>query len=374
MWHLIKLNNKRDKDKAEKELSESGMSFLSVSSLAEMYHSPKAIVNLLNSFICNSYLISDNEDTTLLIAFLSKHKQLFQKTRYKIGHNGHVKLTQQELDQFLLTLQIPEKYRIIQIHSLPENNTLKDIIIPLGPLQGLKGKYLNTKTPGGKRVYINVLNLFNIEIRIPIKDIKQNKNASNYEESYIKNQHTPHWYLLSSTKSNYITALLGDSINYWDIEDQAEPIITNISIPNTEETIQTKRYLYQAIYLKPTEDGSFKEINLMPHYYFFRTNRYDLETFRGTDFNSHIYIMRNHDGSPIQIPDKQMHIFQQFLKERSETTNILFDDYKEGDMASITMGVESNNEIEGTIQIVTKNHYILISENGLKINVRKKKK
>ena len=375
MWYLIRLNNKKDKERAEEALRTSQWSFLAVSSLIGAHQPQSAIVSLLNTYVTDSYLISDEGKTVHeLSAFLSANKLFFQRVRCRIGRSGHVYLDQHDFDQFVLTLQIPKNYKVICVNELPDSESLKELTIPYGPIQGLKGQYLNTKTPAGKRFYINVLNLFFMEVRIPIKDVKRSRQTLNMELSYFTDQRTPHWYLLSSTKGKYIDSILGNSANSWNENMTGEPMITYLPVPNSEEVIQTIRYLYQAIYLQPTKDGDYKEVNLMPHYYFFRTNRYDLETFRGSGFNSHIYVMRNPNGTPIQIPDAQMRTFRRFLKERSEATDVLDEDFKEGDTVQVTLGVERDNEIEGTIQIVTPNHYILVSENGFKVHVRKKKK
>lgn len=373
MWHLIRVNNKKDLDKAEEALKTSQLEFFPISSLVETHHSQPAIRNLLNSSCDNAYFIEGGDTPETIQSFLSLYKELFQKVRRKTGNNGHVRLSQEEFDQFILILQTPEQYKVLHTASLPPEDNLKSMEIPYGPLQGLKGEFLNTKTPSGKRFYVNVLSLFYLEIRIPIKDVRKSKESKRIEISYLLDEQTPHWYLLSSFKKEYIEHLLGDSINPWNIKGNENPIVTTLTHPETQQKIQTTRYLYRAIYLRPTKEG-YEEIDLMPHSYFFKTTRYDLETFRSNGFDSHIYIMRNNDGSPIRIPEAQMRIFAHFLQERSEATEVLFQDYEKGDAVRVVMGIEANNEIEGTVEVVTKSHYILISENGFKINVRKKKK
>ncbi|MBQ8769819.1 MAG: hypothetical protein IJZ60_01495, partial [Bacteroides sp.] len=116
------------------------------------------------------------------------------------------------------------------------------------------------------------------------------------------------------------------------------------------------------------------EINLLPNYYFFRTVRYDLETFRARSFDSRISILRKPNLQPIIIPDKQMSIFMQFIQSHSQETEVLYEDLKEGDTAHISLGIEEENRMEGVVQVVTKKHLLLISENGFKIQVSRKKK
>lgn len=373
MWHLVRLNNKKDKEAAEKVLSTSNLLFLPLPMLVEQYQPQPAIVHLINQFGENSYLIEDGDTSNGLHPFLNEHKDFFQKVRCRTGKAGHVRLTQEELDQFILTLQVPESYPVICVESLPDNDSLKDLRIPYGPLQGLKGKFLNTRTPSMKRFFLPVLSLFHLEIRIPIKDVRRSKEERSVEISYLFDKQTPHWFLLSCLKKEYIDQVLGDTINTWYGKETADPIRTTLTHAETMQTAKTIRYLFQAIYRRPSENG-YDEINLMPRYFFFRTTLYDLETFRSSGFDSHIYIMRNNNGSPIQIPEAQMRIFARFLQERSEATEVLFQDYQKGDEVKVVMGIEANNEIEGTVEVVTQNHYILISNNGFKINVRKRRK
>lgn len=374
MWHLIRLNNKKDKDLAESKLKESGLSFLPILSLISVYQTNVAAVSILLDCVKEAYLVADEQADGKLNCFLKNHKNFFVRVRCKKDCNGHVKLSQEELDQFILTLQIPQKYQVLRVKERPNDNCLKDATIPFGPLQGLAGAYLNTKTPGGKRFFVRILNLFDLEIRVPIQDIKKNRRKAKVELSYMIDEQSSHWYLLSSTKKSRVETMLGDTVNVWDDDKDVPLKVMDLHIPGTNKVVKTIRYLYQAIYRAPSKNGDIEEVNVMPHYYFFRTNRYDLETFRGSGFDSHIYIIRNSDGSPMRIPDAQMEAFRKLLVERSEATNVLYEDFKAGDVVQVTMGVESNNEIEGTIQIVTKKHYILLSENGFKINVRRKKR
>ena len=373
MWHLIRINLKKNTEKAMEALKVSQLTFLSVSSLMEHHHPQAAIINLLHKTSINSYLFIYDDHKKKVQTFLNTYKTLFTRVRCKIEKNGHIVLNQEELDQFILTLQIPEKYNVIEVNELPRNEGLKKITLPYGPLQGMKGKYLDTKTPGGKRFYLPVLSLFYIEIRIPIKDIKRSKQQLSVNMKYLTDDLKPHWYLLSCMKKEYIEQQLGDTLNHWQPENSQPVKITNLSIPDTGQTITTTRYLYQAIYTRQSKD-KLEEVNLMPHYFFFKTHRYDLETFRDTGYNTHIYIMRNSDGTPIRIPEAQINLFARFLKERSEAAEALYEDYQKGDTVHIAMGVEKDNDITGTVEVVTRNHYILISDNGFKVNVRKKKR
>lgn len=372
MWHLIRINHKKDIEKAMETLRISQISFLPISSLMEHHQPQAAITNLLHKTSVSSYLFIYDETKKTLQTFLDNHKTLFTRVRCKIKKNGHIELTQEELDQFILTLQIPETYKVVEVNELPANEDLKRIILPYGPLQGLKGKYLDTKTPGGKRFYLPVLSLFYIEIRIPIKDIKSTQKQLSLHVKYLTDNLEPQWYLLSCTKRDYIDRLIGNTLNNWEPETDTPTLTTSLTNPTNGQTIETSRFLYEAIYTQQTKDG-VKEVNVMPHYFFFKTNRYDLETFRGNGFNTHIYIMRKSDGTPITIPEYQIRLFAKFLKERSEATEALYEDYQKGDTARIAMGVEKDNEIKGVVHVVTQNHYILISENGFKVNVRKRK-
>ena len=105
MWYLIRLNNKKDKERAEEALRTSQWSFLSVSSLIGAHQPQSAIVSLLNTYVTDSYLISDEGKTVHeLSAFLSANKLFFQRVRCRIGRSGHVYLYQHDFDQFVLTL------------------------------------------------------------------------------------------------------------------------------------------------------------------------------------------------------------------------------------------------------------------------------
>lgn len=371
MWHLIRLNNKKDKEAAMETLNASNLLFHTLQSLTEQHHTQAAIVNQLAKNAGQELFLVEDNGENKLNSFLSANKELFQKVRKKIGEAGHVQLSQEELDQFILVLQTPKNYKVISTEQLPDKELTKDIQVPYGPLEGLKGKYLNAKTPYGKKFYLTILSLFYIEIRIPAKDLRKTKRERSIEISYLFDNPIPQWYLLTSYKKEHLENVLNDTIN--EVESSAPETITTLTHPTTGQVLQTARYLFQATYQYTQKNGEVKTINLLPHHYFFKTTRYDLETFRNLGFDSHIYIMRKSDGSPITIPDKQMQTFIRFLKERSEATEVLCQDYEKGDVARIAMGIESSNEIEGTVEVVTKNHYILISENGFKINVRKNK-
>lgn len=374
MWHLIRLVNQKDKEEAEELLRASLLPYTSIASLIELYRPQPAIANLLLIHGKGMYLVEVAEER--MEAFteqMNSHKKLFQRVRCKTGDTGHVCMDEEELDSLVLLLQTPHHYTVIQAAEMPAKEDLKDITVMEGPLKGLKGKFLNRKTPAVKRCYLPVLSLFHIEIKIPIKDIRKDKQEKRVEISYLLDDRKPHWYLLSARKREQIEKTLGNTLNPWNGTEDEEAMSIRLDVPQTEQTVYTTRYLYQAIYRRKKKEG-VEDVDLMPHRFFFRTNRYDLETFRGPEFDTHIYIMRNTDGTPVQIPDRQMEIFARFLQERSEATEALYEDYRKGDVAHIAMGIEKENEIEGTVEVVTKNHYILISENGFKINVKKRKK
>ncbi len=373
MWHLIRVNHKKDTATAMEILKTSGLLFLPVSSLMDQYRPQPAIANLLYKTGGDSFVFIHGDDKNTVLSFLNEHKELFKRVRCRTEQNGHVKLNQEALGQFILLLQTPDTYKVVEVNETPCKENLKAITLPYGPLQGLSGKYLDTKTPGGKRFYLPVLSQFYIEIRIPIKDIKRSKQQLSVNMKYLTDDLKPNWYLLSCMKKEYIEQQLGDTLNHWQPENSQPVKITNLSIPDTGQTITTTRYLYQAIYTRQSKDKQEK-VNLMPHYFFFKTHRYDLETFRDAGYNTHIYIMRNSDGTPICIPEAQINLFARFLKERSEATETLYEDYQKGDTVHIAMGVEKDNDITGTVEVVTRNHYILISDNGFKVNVRKKKR
>ena len=373
MWHLIRTISKKEKGNAEAALRASSLSFFPISSIVEQHRPQPAVRFLLQEYVDNSYFVETNDEGTELDALLTKNKGILQRVRRKAGQQGHVQLSQEEMDQFVLTLQIPESYTVVRIEEVPTGEQIKEMTLPQGPLKGLKGVFLDTKTPRGKRFYLSVLQRFCIEVRIPIRDVKKGRKQEKVALNYLTNEREPQWFLLSCLKKEYIERLLGETLNAWNPDGNDEVVVTHL--PQTEEghEIQTVRFLYQAIYRRHTKEG-VEEVNLMPHYFFFRTNRYDLETFRDSRFNSHIYVMRNSDGTPIRIPEMQVRVFARFLKERSEATEALYEDYREGDVAHIAMGVEKSNQIEGVVHIVTQKHYILVSDNGFKINVRKGKK
>lgn len=373
MWHLIRAISKKEKGNAEATMRASDLSFFPISSIVEQHRPQPAIRFMLQEFVENSYFVEAKDKGTELDAFLTNNKGIFQRVRRRAGQQGHVQLSQEEMDQFILALQIPENYRVERIEVLPTGEQIKGITLPQGPLKGLKGVFLDTKTPGGKRFYLSVLQLFCIEVRIPIGDVKKGRKQESVPLNYLTKERDPQWFLLSCLKKEYIERLLGETLNTWDPDGNDEVVVTHLPLTEEGHEIQTVRFLYQAIYRRHTKEG-VEEVNLMPHYFFFRTNRYDLETFRDSRFNSHIYVMRNSDGTPIRIPEIQVRTFARFLKERSEATETLYEDYREGDVAHIAMGVEKSNQIEAVVHIVTQKHYILVSDNGFKINVRKGKK
>ena len=373
MWHLIRTTSKKEKGNAEAALRASNLSFFPISSIVEQHRPQPAVRFLLQEFVDNSYFVETNDEGTELDALLTKNKGILQRVRRKAGQQGHVQLSQEEMDQFVLTLQIPESYTVVRIEEVPTGEQIKEMTLPQGPLKGLKGVFLDTKTPKGKRFYLSVLQRFCIEVRIPIRDVKKGRKQEKVALNYLTNEREPQWFLLSCLKKEYIERLLGETLNTWNPDGNDEVVVTHLPLTEEGYEIQTVRFLYQAIYRRHTKEG-VEEVNLMPHYFFFRTNRYDLETFRDSRFNSHIYVMRNSDGTPIRIPEMQVRIFARFLKERSEATEALYEDYREGDVAHIAMGVEKSNQIEGVVHIVTQKHYILVSDNGFKINVRKGKK
>lgn len=370
MWHLVRLNNKKDKEQAEKELNGYGGGHYALERLVEMYHTQPAIALLLRTHVPDAYLIEERPETEECLGKLCGQGGVFQRIRHRNGTSGHVKLSQEEFDQLILVLQTPAHYRVWAANE-PTHGELKALTLPHGPLQGLKGKFLNTRTPAAKRFYLTVLSLIHLEIRIPIADIRRTRKEEGVILSYLADEQTPHWYLLSATREEYIERMLGNTLNAWPPREEAEPTITERLLPDGQRRMQTIRYIYRAVYRRYDKEGNPQEINLMPNYYFFRTTRYDLETFRGTGFDSHIYILRNSDGTPAAIPEVQINRFARFLQERSDAAEVLYQDYREGDVARIALGTEVDNEIEGTVQIVTKKHVVLVSDNGFKINVRK---
>ena len=71
------------------------------------------------------------------------------------------------------------------------------------------------------------------------------------------------------------------------------------------------------------------------------------------------------------IPNHEMEAFRRFIDERSADSRVLLQDYKAGDTITIAMGIEKDNEISGVIQLVTDKHYFVLTENGIKLKIKK---
>lgn len=377
MWQLIKVNYKKDLQPMHEALIQSGYRFYWLSDLFEQYHTQPAIVNSLEVHLPNTFLIEGEwEEVKPFVSSLPYNWRRLQK---KYNGTGLIQLTEKEFNHFLFFLQTPEEYATHCIKELPQPELLKAIAIRYGPLQGLIGHQLVGNAPKGKRFYYTALHFLPFEIRIPKTDFKRNKKEENMQMSYLLDDKAPHWYLLTTHKSTYLHRLLGDTLNILtgpqDMSQSADSLLyTELTLPHSEEKLQVARMLYQAVYRRTNTDGTIDEINLLPNYYFFRTVRYDLETFRSRSYDSHISILRKPGLQPIIIPDKQMHLFMEFIRNESEATETLYKDLKEGDVAHISLGVEEENRMEGVVQVVTKKHLLLISENGFKIQVSRKKK
>ena len=381
MWQLIRVIYKKDLQPVHEALLASGFRFHWLTDLFEQYHTQPAIANSLEVHLPDTFLIEGEwEEVKTLISSLPFSWRRLQK---KYNGTGLIQLTEKEFNHFLFFLQTPAEYATQCIKELPQPELLKAIAIRYGPLQGLIGHQLVGNAPKGKRFYFTALHFLHFEIRIPKTDFKRSKKEEKIQVSYLLDDKEPHWYLLSTHKSAYLYKQLGDTLNI--ITGPSEqpladeyPILTELSLPHSEETLHVARVLYQAIYRRTNSDGTIDEINLLPNYYFFRTVRYDLETFRARSFDSRISILRKPNLQPIIIPDKQMSIFMQFIQSHSQETEVLYEDLKEGDTAHISLGIEEENRMEGVVQVVTKKHLLLISENGFKIqavrgNYRKKK-
>ena len=373
MWHVVKLNNKKDKEAAEQLMIREGRTFYSLEQLTEMYGAQPAIATQLRMHVPNGYLVEDWTETEEENSMEDGMQKYFQRVRLKRGQKGHLQLTQTDFDQLVRVLQTPLHYRVLAV-PVPADDELKPFIVPYGPLQGLQGRFLNRKTPGGKRLYVRVLNSFDLEIKVPIGDVKlPKKDDEGMVVSYLSDDDTPHWYVLSTPRKEYLERITEGTLTPWVLRRQLVPVQTPVAMPKGEAPRFTTRYVFQAIYRRYDEEGKAQEINLMPNYYFLRTTRYDLEMFRRTDYDCHVYVMRNMDGTPVRVPDAQIEGFDRFLQERSEAAEAIFGDFREGDTARIAIGRETSNEVEGTVQIVTKKHVVIVSENGFKIQVRKEK-
>lgn len=370
MWHVVKLNNKRDRETAEKRLNLEGKGFYALEQLAQMHGAQAAIALQLRTHVPEGYLIEDWNDAEEATENREGYQQYFQRVRMKRGQKGHLQLTQEEFDQLVRVLQTPPHYRVLVARTLPEEE-LKEFTLPYGPLQGLKGRYLNRKTPRVKRFYVQVMKCFDIEIKVPIADIKAPSKEKGVALSYLSDDDTPHWYVLTTPRKEYLEHLTEGTLNHWVLRKRVEAVSTPLYASPAQPVKYTTRYVFRAIYRRYDNEGNPQEINLMPNYYFLRTTRYDLETFRGTGFDSHVYILRNANGTPVRVPEAQIEGFHRFLSERSEAAEAIFSEYREGDMARIAIGRETDNEVEGTVQIVTKKHVVIVSDNGFKIQVRK---
>lgn len=377
MWQLIKIIYKKDIQPMHETLLQSGFRFYWLSDLFEQYHTQPAIVNSLEVHLPNTLLIEGEWEEVK--PFVSNLPFSWRRLQKKFNGNGLVQLTEKEFNHFLFFLQTPAEYATLCIKELPQPEQLKAIAIRYGPLQGLIGHQLVGNAPKGKRFYYTALHSLAFEIRIPKTDFKRSKKEENMQISYLLDDKTPHWYLLTTHKSTYLHRLLGDTLNILtglpDLSQADEcPIRTELTLPHSEEKLQVARMLYQAIYRRTNTDGTVDESNLLPNYYFFRTVRYDLETFRSHAFDSHISILRKPGMQPVIIPDKQMRLFMEFIQNKSEATELLYEDLKAGDVAHISLGVEEENSMEGVVQVVTRKHVLLVSDNGFKIQVFRKKK
>lgn len=375
MWQLIKIIYKKDIQPMHEALLQSGFRFYWLSDLFEQYHTQPAIANSLEVHLPNTVLVEGEwEEVKTLVSHLPFSWRRIQK---KYNGNGLVQLTEKEFNRFICFLQTPSEYTTHCIKELPQPEQLKIIAVRYGPLQGLVGQQLVGNAPKGKRFYYKALHFLSFEIRMPKTDFKRNKKEESIQVSYLLDDKTPHWYLLSTHRDSYLHKLIGNTLNILTGSKEvpcpeACPIQTELTLPQTEEKFLVARMLYQAIYRRTNTDGTVDEINLLPNYYFFRTVRYDLETFRSSTFDSHISILRRPGMNPIIIPDKQMVRFMEFIQSQSEATELLYEDLKEGDVAHISLGVEEENHMEGVVQIVTKKHLLLISDNGFKIQVSRK--
>ena len=72
------------------------------------------------------------------------------------------------------------------------------------------------------------------------------------------------------------------------------------------------------------------------------------------------------------IPNHEMEAFCKFINERSAGSEVLLQDYKAGDTITIAMGIEKSNEITGVIQLVTNKHYVVLTENGIMVRLKKR--
>lgn len=373
MWHLIGIRNKKDWQRGEERLKELGLTYYSLQQLFQLFNTHTAFVQGLSNFGKECFFLVDDSTGVDMAAFATKEVTLFERKRVSAENRHYITLTDNELDQLLKVLQTPVDYRVSRMNQVPEIAELQAYEIPLGPLKGVRGKILYDRTPHGKRFYVTLCQIFHFEIRIPKEDIKQSKREAGIELAYLMDDKTPRWYVLTAPKQRYIDAAFEDTLNIYPPENGgAEPIVTQIEHPESSEPIEVVRYLYQANYREKDKNGNIQVTNLMPNHYFVKTTRWDLETFRNRcGYDTRIYILRNGGKQPMVIPNHEMEMFQRFIEERSAGSELLLQDYKAGDTITIAMGIEKSNEITGVIQLVTNKHYLVLTENGITVKVKK---
>lgn len=372
MWHLIGIRNKKDWQRGEERLKELGLTYYNLQQLFLVFNTHTAFVQGLSNFGKECFFLIDDSTGVDMAAFATKEVTLFERKRISAEKRQYITLTDNELDQLQKVLQTPLSYRVSRLSSIPDTEELQTYEIPLGPLKGVKGRILFDRTPHGKRFYITLCQIFHFEIRIPKEDIKQTKREKEVEISYLMDDKTPRWYVLTAHKQKYIDAAFGESLNRYPTPNGTNVVTTEIENPSTGEAMEVVRYLYQAIYREKDKDGKVVETNVMPNYYFIKTTRWDLETFRNRcGYDTRIYILRNGGKQPMVIPNHELEQFCQFIEERSAGSEALLQAYKEGDSITIAMGIEKSNEITGVIQLVTSKHYVVLTENGIKLKVKK---
>ena len=372
MWHLIGIRNKRDWQRGEERLKELGMTYYSFSQLFQLFNTHTTFQQGLSNYGKECFFLVNDSTGVDIAAFATKEVTLFERKRISTEKRQYITLTDSELDQLMKVLQTPLSYRVSRIGRIPEGEGLESYEIPFGPLKGVKGKILFDRTPHGKRFYVTLCQLFHFEIRIPKQDIKQSKQEKKVELAYLLDDQTPRWYVLTAQKQRYIDVAFEGSLNAYPTQNETNVVTTKVVNPSTSEVMEVVRYLYQANYREADKNGEIKVINLMPNYYFVKTTRWDLETFRNRcGYDTRIYILRNGGKEPMVIPNHEMEAFRRFIEERSADSRLLLQDYKEGDTITIAMGIEKDNEIAGVIQLVTDKHYFVLTENGMKLKIKK---
>ena len=372
MWHLIGIRNKKDWQRGEERLKELGVTYYSLQQLFLYFNTHTAFQQGLSNYGKERFFLVDDSSGMDMAAFATKEVTLFERKRVSAENRQYITLSDNELDQLLKVLQTPLAYRVSRIGQIPMADGLESYEIPYGPLKGVKGKILFDRTPHGKRFYITLCQLFHFEIRIPKQDIKQTKQEKKVELAYLLDDQTPRWYVLTAHKQRYMDVAFDGSLNPYPTEKGTDVTTTKIENPNTGEVMEVVRYLYQANYREADKNGNIKVINLMPNHYFVKTTRWDLETFRNRcGYDTRIYILRNGGKEPMVIPNHEMEAFRRFIDERSADSRVLLQDYKAGDTITIAMGIEKDNEISGVIQLVTDKHYFVLTENGIKLKVKK---